>query len=465
MKKITLLVFILTAYIGYSQATHTIDFEPAGVGSMWSWTATEVAPGFDEIANPVSGGINTSATVVEFIAHTTDNPWALCWTDDNNTFTFDGTNSTVKIMVYKPTISNVGMKFEGASPAIELTVPNTVINQWEELTFDFSGQIGNTYNKIVVIPDFDFARATDNTLYFDNIKVPEGAIAETCSDGIMNQDETGVDCGGVCAPCATPPVTAAPTPPARLGTDVESIYSDAYAPKTFDNFSAGWCGPGAVTEVTVDGNLTQKFSGAVGCQGIDFQSNRLDLSTFTHFHVDFYTDETDLIGKVFNLKLVDWASGGGEASNLQININDGTTPGVVTGSWVSVDIDLTSGDPVIGGSSLTRSDIAQIGVTSNLPNVWYDNMYFHKNTTLGVEDNELASFEAYPNPTKDSWTVKTKNQIIKTVQVFDVLGKEVMNIKPNLSDVSIDASTLPKGLYFAKMTTDLGSNSIKLIKN
>ncbi len=31
----------------------------------------------------------------------------------------------------------------------------------------------------------------------------DDAIVETCSDGILNQDETGVDCGGSCNPCAT----------------------------------------------------------------------------------------------------------------------------------------------------------------------------------------------------------------------------------------------------------------------
>tara|TARA_R110002050_G_scaffold69507_2_gene150328 strand:+ start:12714 stop:14087 length:1374 start_codon:yes stop_codon:yes gene_type:complete len=30
------------------------------------------------------------------------------------------------------------------------------------------------------------------------------AASETCSDGIMNQDETGIDCGGVCEPCEEP---------------------------------------------------------------------------------------------------------------------------------------------------------------------------------------------------------------------------------------------------------------------
>ena len=387
IKKITLLLAFLTVSFGFSQATYTIDFEPAGAGSGWSWTASDNAPSFAEITNPVSGGMNSSSTVIEFIAYTTDQNWALCWTDDNGEFTFDATNSTVKIMVYKPTISNVAIKFEGSSSPIEINVPNTVINQWEELTFDFSGQIGNTYNRLVVIPDFVTPyvngqdRTTNNTLYFDNLQVPEGVSpAESCSDGIMNQDETGIDCGGTsCAPCAspgTPPTVAAPTPPARDAADVISIYSDAYAPIPFDNFSAGWCGNPAVVEETIAGNLTQHYLG-LPCQGIDMQSNRLDLSEFTNIHFDFYTDDANILGKVFNLKLIDFAGGSAEVSSLEINTTDGTFPGVITGEWVSIDIDLTSANPVLIGS-LTRSDIAQIGITSNLSNVWYDNMYFYK---------------------------------------------------------------------------------------
>ena len=68
-------------------------------------------------------GANTSATVTEFVAEQAGNPWALCFTDDITPFTFDATNSTVKIMVWKPTISNVAIKFEmpgGANHEIQI---------------------------------------------------------------------------------------------------------------------------------------------------------------------------------------------------------------------------------------------------------------------------------------------------------------------------------------------------------
>jgi hypothetical protein len=176
----------------------------------------------------------------------------------------------------------------------------------------------------------------------------------------------------------TGPTAAAPTPPARSAANVVSIYSDAYTNITIGNFDAGWCGGAAVTQVSIDGNNTLKKNAGVDCHGIDFSANRQDLSSFTHIHFDFYTDDTNLTGDVFNVKLVDFAGGAGEASALEVNINTGTTPAIVAGTWVSVDVDITALGGVVAGN-LTRSNVAQIGITTaNLTNVWYDNIYLWK---------------------------------------------------------------------------------------
>jgi hypothetical protein len=176
----------------------------------------------------------------------------------------------------------------------------------------------------------------------------------------------------------TGPTAAAPTPPARSASNVVSIFSDAYTNIAVTNFDTGWCGEDAVTQVSVAGNSTLKKNAGIGCHGIDFSANRQNLSTFTHIHFDFYTDDTNLTGDVFNVKLVDFAGGASEASALEVNINTGTTPAIVAGTWVSVDINITALGGVVAGS-LTRSDVAQFVIsTANLTNVWYDNIYFYK---------------------------------------------------------------------------------------
>jgi hypothetical protein len=176
----------------------------------------------------------------------------------------------------------------------------------------------------------------------------------------------------------TGPTTAAPTPPARSAANVVSIFSDAYTPITINNSDAGWCGGAAVTQVSVAGNNTLKKNAGIFCHGIDFSANRLNLSSFTHIHFDIYTNDTDLTGDVFNVKLVDFAGGNGEASALEVNINTGTTPAIVAGKWISVDINITALGGVVAGN-LTRSNVAQVVITTaNLTNVWYDNIYLYK---------------------------------------------------------------------------------------
>lgn len=178
MKKILtlLLAIMLCAFQTYAQYD-VLDFESAAGGTGLTWTVDQngTNPALAFPANPVSGGINTSATVAQFDAEAAGQTYALTYTTVD-AFEFDATNSTIKIKVYKPYISDVAIKFEGGSSGdIEIKVANTVVNQWEELTFDFSSKIGSNYATLVIIPDFiSSGSRVDHTLYFDDVQIPTG---------------------------------------------------------------------------------------------------------------------------------------------------------------------------------------------------------------------------------------------------------------------------------------------------
>ncbi len=154
-----------------------LDFEPEGLGGAYAWAVFENVdnPPLEIIPNPDAAGINPSATVAQFTARQAGAPFAGVATLDLPTFTLDASNAIVKIMVWKSVISDVGLKFETADfgSTGEIKVANTVVNQWEELTFDFSGKIGEPTSTditgFIVFPDFNDARAGDNVVYFDNI--------------------------------------------------------------------------------------------------------------------------------------------------------------------------------------------------------------------------------------------------------------------------------------------------------
>lgn len=84
--------------------------------------------------------------------------------------------------------------------------------------------------------------------------------------------------------------------------------------------------------------------------------------------------------------------------------------------------------------------------------------------SLSVTKFDAASFKAYPNPTRASWTITSGNEDITSVRVFDVLGKAVFTKFGAEKEVSVNASELSKGVYFAKVATANGESTLKLVK-
>ncbi|MDB4174366.1 T9SS type A sorting domain-containing protein [Bacteroidia bacterium] len=178
MKNIFILGCLLTA-TSLSAQRVPIDFETEGNGADWTWTTFENDdnPPLEIIENPDKSGINTSNTVGKFTSRQTGAPFAGCESlhgADIGEYKLDATNSTITLMVYKPVLSDVGVKLvtsTGWSKG-ELKVANTEINEWEELTFDFStvNHENMTYDQLVIFPDFR-DRSEETISYFDNFTI------------------------------------------------------------------------------------------------------------------------------------------------------------------------------------------------------------------------------------------------------------------------------------------------------
>ncbi|WP_291118072.1 T9SS type A sorting domain-containing protein [Flavobacterium sp. UBA6135] len=271
-------------------------------------------------------------------------------------------------------------------------------------------------------------------------------------------------------PLGTPPVepaptTAAPTPPARPAADVKSIFSDAYAPiseigytgedNTYNN---SWCGANT-TLVQIQGNNTHKVTG-LGCEGITFLAGRFDATTFTHFHMDIWTD-TPTLDKSFNVKFSNWNGGAGEANAIEFSVTNAnflTNPN--PGTWISLDIPLTNFAPIINAN---RNDIVQFVITSDLGIVYYDNLYLHKNTTLGVTSFETSKIKMYPNPATTNFTIDAQ-EVVEKLAVYNLLGQEVISLTPNSQQVAVDISRLQVGVYVVKATINGSVSTSRIVK-
>ena len=82
--------------------------------------------------------------------------------------------------------------------------------------------------------------------------------------------------------------------------------------------------------------------------------------------------------------------------------------------------------------------------------------------TLGVNDMNTLEMSIYPNPVDGNYvTIQTPTNGLKEVEVFDLLGKQVINTTI-ISD-SLDVSELNSGVYMLRVTVENQSNTTKLI--
>ena len=87
------------------------------------------------------------------------------------------------------------------------------------------------------------------------------------------------------------------------------------------------------------------------------------------------------------------------------------------------------------------------------------------NETLSIEDTKFINVSVYPNPSSSDWNFRTPNTVIKSVEVFNLLGKRVVSQRNNSTDIAISTQGLTSGIYIARITTEQGAKSVKLIKN
>jgi hypothetical protein len=450
MKKITFLLMLVTTTIMSAQQVVVQNFETP---TSFTFAGFEGLSSATIDVDPAAGG--TRLNNLKLVSQSTGNPWQGAEIVQTDAIIKLTTDKTIKIDVYSTQAFTMLAKVElGTGPISACSQAYTTPNAWQTLTFTFTQSLDGTgvangsYQKLVFFPNW---KATN-----DGFNSPPGNFA-------VYVDNVTSETAAVIPPAQ--PATAAPTPPNRPAADVKSIFSNAYAPIAVlgytgdDNtYNTTWCGA-TTSLVSIVGNDTNKVTG-LGCEGVAFQAGRFNASSFTHFHMDFWT-ETPTLDKSFNIKFSNWAGGTGEANAIEFsttNANFLTNPN--PGTWISLDIPLTSFLPVNGSD---RSDLVQFVISSDLGTVYYDNLYLHKNTTLGTSNFTDAKVNMYPNPTKNTFTIEAKNNI-QNVSVVNMLGQEILKNSPNKLSTSLDLSSFQNGVYVVKTTVDGNVTSSKIIK-
>ena len=425
MKKITFLLLTVISFSGFSQ--NTIDFEASGIGVDWSWVVDQNGsnPALEFVTNPNTTGTNTTAVAAKFVATNEGETYALTYTDGMGAFTFTEANSLVKIMVLKSVSSVVALKFEDStnpnfSSIIEVT--NSVTNgDWEELTFNFGTSIGNTYDRMVIIPDF-FARPQDHIVYFDQISFNLNDTLEDYNLEDIDFETTGFGATWVwttdnnfndpALEFLANPNTSGSNPSATVAKFVSTAAGDPWALTYTDNI-------GSFTFTEANSTVTILIrKSKVSDVGLKFEGP----------------------GGIYK----------------EIKISNTLT----NGDWEQMSFDFSS---EIGNTFNRFVVIPDFDDSRFQDHVSYFDQISFGNQTAGFDDYAINFVKMYPNPANSIVNFSSPSNEVLEVAIYDMLGKQVLRSVRVQTQLNI--SSLHAGIYFVNLTQGTHVTSKKLVVN
>jgi hypothetical protein len=237
---------------------------------------------------------------------------------------------------------------------------------------------------------------------------------------------------------------AAPTPPNRKAEDVVSIYSGKYTNLTGTKIGKNWGEATIASDILVQNDLTKQLI-QFNYQGIVLESPT-NLSGFEKLHVDFYkADQAQIKLSVIHV-------GGGDITKLLSISNPG---------WNSFDI------PLSDFSGLNLSQVHQLKLegapTQGITTVFFDNLYFYKGSSLGLQSKEASKVRGYPNPANHILFLEATENIL-TASVLNLYGQEVISVNPGTNTTNLNIDHLSKGTYLLRTTFDNKVSISKFVK-
>lgn len=242
--------------------------------------------------------------------------------------------------------------------------------------------------------------------------------------------------------------------PTSLPIDFESsvVTSD------FINVSGGFASIEPNLQIDAD-NPSATVAKFVRSGGAPWAQSKLALTSFISkmntegtLSMKVYTDAP--VGTLLKFKL---------ESNVAAFAKEQNALTTVSGGWETYTWDLSNGDSPIYNVLTFMLGYATTNDASANATFLFDDI--QQITTLSNDDelNSLEGVIGFPNPTKNNFTISSKNKMIEKVILMDVLGNQISVTEPNNFETTIDTSNFASGIYFAKISTSTQRGSIKFI--
>jgi len=134
-----------------------------------------------------------------------------------------------------------------------------------------------------------------------------------------------------------------------------------------------------------------------------------------------------------------------------------------TGDWTYETFTFTSATETALYFNVFKDNRNSVDPTSLNNSMKFDDVSVVPTSTASLEDLYKFNFAFYPNPAKDNLRLSSAKPI-ENVQLYNILGQQVLNKDVNESKPNINVSNLSKGVYIMKVKIEDTVGSFKFIK-
>jgi hypothetical protein len=290
---------------------------------------------------------------------------------------------------------------------------------------------------------------------------PDCAACATCSDGIQNGNETGVDCGGPdCAPC---------------GGGGSSVLSAHYFETGWDGWQDGGSDVARYAgSFSWEGNYSIRIRDNSGTASA-MTSPSYNVSGFSALEIEFYFYPNSMEnGEDFWVRYYDgsswntvatYASGTNFSNNnfyvatVTVNASNYNFPSNAqfrfqcdaSANSDQIYIDAVTITGIGSGSKMVQGPTQTIREIGSLS---------ENKLSTGLDDEGLST---YPNPATSELTVVSED-VINTMKIYDISGRILTSQKVNSNQTQVDVSAFQPGIYLISIETEDEVLTRKFIK-
>lgn len=384
------------------------------------------------IPNPQSKGINTSQNVAQIVRN-----GGAVWSGSkiilSNNLDFSSNNAiTMKVYTTAPIGTVVKLKLETTGGSKEIDVTTSVSGEWETLKWDYTGTPAD-FNVMAFM--FDFGNVGDgsanSTFLFDDVQQIFGGY----------QIDLPVDFEGNQVNYAT--------------TSFEGNMSELSAdPENASNTVVKVTKPVGAT--TAGGTTIGTNAGFASDIPLTIESSKMNVMV--------WSPDANI---PVRLKVED--------SNDPTHTCETEVRTTKSQAWEKLVFDFTNEAP----GTVKLSAGLQQGWTYNMASIFFnfgtdgatagEKVYYFDDVSFGVDFASLTSitaqqFSIYPNPAQNVWNLKFRDNQERTIQLYNNQGQILSEQQIAAEHFTMEATSLPRGIYFCTVQTSTGSQSVKLIK-